>query len=130
MPCLDTDILVALLRNDGAAVDAIASLEKENAPLSTTSISAYELLKGAHISKRPRENRELVKKLMSNLRLLELDMDACEAAADLYARLRKRGDPIGEFDILIASICIANNEPLLSRDRHLKKVKGLKLVEW
>jgi len=130
MPCLDTDILVALLRNDKAAVDAVTALEKENEPLSTTTITAYELLKGASISKRSKENRELVKKLLLNLRILELDMDVCEVASDLYARLKKGGDMIGEFDILTASICTANNEPLLSRDKHLKKVKGLKVSLW
>lgn len=50
MVCLDTDLLVALLRGEPRAVSSIEKLEGEGEHLATSAISAYELLKGAIIS--------------------------------------------------------------------------------
>jgi predicted nucleic acid-binding protein len=53
---LDTDILVALLKGNSEAIDEVRRLEKNGDPLSTTLITAYELMKGAYISSKPDEN--------------------------------------------------------------------------
>ncbi|MEM0030554.1 MAG: PIN domain-containing protein [Candidatus Nitrosocaldus sp.] len=50
MVCLDTDVIVALLRGDERALEIIDRLQKSNGVLKTTAITVYELIKGASIS--------------------------------------------------------------------------------
>jgi len=130
MVCLDTDILVGLLRGDGRAIGVIEELQRRVEPLKTTIITAYELLKGAASSSKPRENMRLVKEMLSNINILTLSYGACEEASRIYVKLRRRGITIGEFDLLIAAIAIHNDELLISRDKHFKLIEELKLETW
>ncbi|MEM2919873.1 MAG: PIN domain-containing protein [Candidatus Nitrosocaldus sp.] len=50
MVCLDTDVIVALLRGDKKALEIVDRLQKSNGVLKTTAITVYELIKGASIS--------------------------------------------------------------------------------
>lgn len=130
MVCLDTDLLVSLIRGNRRALKTIDSLERGNLPVSTTSITAYELFKGAGISANARHNLGLVTGLLSSLHILELDSSASEKAGEIYAKLNSRGRVIGEFDTIIAGICLAKDETLISNDEHFEKVEGLKLNRW
>jgi len=130
MVCLDTDLLVGLVRDDRDAVAAISALEDENTPLSTTSITAYELLKGAQRSRESQRNLALVREVLENLHVMELDKGASEKAAALYQRLQEEGGVIGEFDILIAAICMSNQVPIITRDRHFSNIPGLQVRGW
>ncbi len=120
MPILDTDILVALLRGHPDATKKINELQENGGLLSTTAITAYELLKGARLSKQAEQNTEKVQDLLQNIVILELDLKACDQAATLYAEAAKTDASPGEFDILIAAITTANAECLVSRDRHFQ----------
>ena len=128
--CLDTDILVGLLKNDMEATHTIGKLQSEGQSLKTTIITAYELLKGSAISSRPEENLTKVKDLLSTLSVLGLSLESCEEASRIYNRLMKKGQTIGEFDILIASMIIYNEEVLVSRDPHFSLVENLNLQTW
>jgi len=123
--CLDTDIIVGLLKGDKEAVGAIDRLQDEGEYLKTTVINAYELLKGAAISSRPEENQASVRDLLSSVAVLPLNCESCEEASKIYGKLRKAGQIAGEFDILIASIVIFNGEALISRDGHFKLMEDL-----
>jgi len=128
--CLDTDILVGLLKGDKKATTIIGKLQSTGEPLKTTIITAYELLKGAMISTKPQENLITVRDLLSNLSILTLSYGSCEEASRIYSKLKTKGQTIGEFDILIAAIVIYNNEILISRDKHFQHIKNLKLQIW
>lgn len=130
MACLDTELLVGLLRNEKKAVEIVGWLEDEATPLTTTIITAYELLKGAEISKKSKENVRLVKDILENLNVLDMDIRASEKAAKVYRELRDKGSFVGEFDVLIAAICLAAGETLISNDKHFSKISGLKLKSW
>src|SRR2546428_13885131 len=54
--CLDTNLLVALLRGDDSAAKVVGGFEDSGKPLRTTAITEYELFKGAHLSSRREEN--------------------------------------------------------------------------
>ena len=104
MVCLDTDILVGLLKRDKEATTTIDMFQKMGMPLKTTIITVYELLKGASSSSKPVENLRLVRDLLSSLSILNLTYGSCEEASEIYAKLRSKGYTIGEFDILIAPL--------------------------
>jgi predicted nucleic acid-binding protein len=130
LAALDTDILVSLLKGAPDAVEKIGALQERGERISTTMITAYELLKGAYISSRADENLAKVGESISNLRVLELSFGAAEEASRIYKELRDRGKVIGEFDVLIAGIVKFHDESLVTRDEHFKSIRGMKLINW
>ena len=84
--CLDTDILIGLLKGDRTAINTLRKLENE--PVKTTTITAYELLKGALISTKPEENTLAVRRLLSTLQLLTLNEGSCGKASEVYKVLK------------------------------------------
>ena len=109
---------------------AMQDLEEKNAGIATTIISAYELFKGANISSRPERNLAKIQDLLSNIEILDLTLQACEEASNIYREMMKTGRLIGEFDVLIAAIAKTNVEAILTRDKHFKCIKGLEIVNW
>ncbi|MDG6996340.1 MAG: type II toxin-antitoxin system VapC family toxin [Nitrososphaerota archaeon] len=130
MVVLDTDIIVGLLKGNSEAIDEVRRLEENGESLSTTLITAYELMKGAYISSKPDENLARVQDSISTLRVLELSLVACEEAAKIYRQLKEKGVLIGEFDVLIAATAISNDEPLMTRDTHFRSIKGTRIIKW
>jgi tRNA(fMet)-specific endonuclease VapC len=127
---LDTNALVALLKGMSDANETFRRLEETENELSTTSISAYELIRGAYVSSTPEKNIAEVQDLLSNMQVLDLTLEACEEAAKIYRQLRKSGRLIGENDMLIAGIVKASSGTLLTRDAHFKIVEGLDTMKW
>ncbi len=130
MACLDTDILVSLIKGDPKAVSFIDTLERKGEEIRSTVITAYELLKGAVISVKSDANVRLVKDLLSNIAILELDSPSVELASTIYQKLRRKGEMIGEFDILIAAISIKRGEELISNNKDFFKIEDLKVRLW
>jgi len=128
--CLDTNLLVALLRGDDSAAKVVGGFEDSGKPLRTTAITEYELFKGAHLSSRREENLQRLRRLFDGTEVLRLTDEACGEAARIYARLESGGKMLNEFDVLIAGIVIANEETLVSRDEHFEVIEGLRLQSW
>jgi len=128
--CLDTDILVSLIKGDPKAVSFIKALERKGEELRSTVITAYELLKGAVISVKSDANVRIVKGLLSNITILELDSPSAELASTIYQKLRRKGEIVGEFDILIAAISIKRGEELISNDKDFLKIEDVKVRFW
>lgn len=128
MVCLDTDILIGLLRNDAGAKEYLE--EHSSEPRRTTAITAYELLKGASVSSKSSQNLALVGELLRSIPVLPLDQDSCELASSIYADVKGNEHAIGEFDVLIAAIAMHNEETLVTRDKHFNCVRNLALKSW
>lgn len=60
--------------------------------------------------------------------ILTIDEDTCEIFGELSAELRRRGEAIGDFDELIASIALANEVAILTSDSHFRRIPGLEAV--
>lgn len=130
MVCLETDFLIALIRKDK---DALAKLEKSLAVgerITTTPLNASEL-KGAYLSEKVAENLSAITGILERLELLDFSYNAAEYYGKIYSELKARGALIGDIDILVASIVLANDEKLLTRNvKHYERVTGLELTEW
>ena len=66
MQCLDTDLLVAILRGAGEALEEMWQLDREGRN-ATTSINAFEVFYGADRSQKRAENEESARRLLSPL---------------------------------------------------------------
>ena len=127
---LDTTVLIDVLKGEKKAIEKIEEMG-ENAVLYTTVINIYEILRGIKILKKNKEKHfNALKVLIKNLHILEIDLKATEAAADIYAELRKRGVGIDEPDYLIAGACLSNGiDTIVTRnEKHFNKIKSLKRV--
>jgi tRNA(fMet)-specific endonuclease VapC len=118
--------LVAYLRNDPLIKNKLEEFIERQEPLYTTTINAFELYKGAY---KVTQTRELAKveRLLNSFIILILDRDSVRLAGVLNSRT----SPIGESDLLIASIAMVNEQTLVTRNKkHFEKISGLKIESW
>jgi len=131
MVCLDTSVLVALIRKDRTAMNSLAAEAGRGGTVSTTSMNLCELYAGAYHAREPQRELGRVQELLSRLRILELDVAAARRYGELVNDATLRREPIGDFDLIIASIALEQNERLATRNvKHFGKVPGLVLERW
>ncbi len=130
MKCLDTDLLVGILRRQEGAEKKAGLLDQEGRQ-ATTSVSAFELFYGASKSRMVEESVKESQKLLSRLLVLPLSLGAAEKAGSIYGALEKKGLLLDFRDAMIAGIAIENNLPLVTRNRKdYSRVPGLSIEEW
>jgi tRNA(fMet)-specific endonuclease VapC len=131
MVCLDTSVLVALIRKDPAAIEGLRAEADGGGVVSTTVVSLCELYSGAYGSKDPQKELIRVRDLISNLRLLELNEGAARRYGELANDATLKREPIGDFDLIIASIALEQDEKLATRNiKHFSRVPGLVTEGW
>ena len=63
--------------------------------------------------------------------ILPLDRKALDIAANIYVDLRKRGELIGEVDILISGIALKNDMGIVTCNTdHFTRISSLHIVDW
>ncbi|MFQ5979700.1 MAG: type II toxin-antitoxin system VapC family toxin [Candidatus Heimdallarchaeota archaeon] len=131
MFCLDSDFLIALLRNDQAAINLLHELESKALLLATTPIQAMELLRGAYKSTKSQENIKRINTLLKSLAILSIDLAVADRYAQLQTSLLKDGQIIGDFDLIIAAISLVHGAQLVTRNiNHFERITGLALKAW
>jgi predicted nucleic acid-binding protein len=131
MTVLDTDFLVALLRNDADAMHKLKELEAEGKEARTTVINACELYKGAALAKDPPIERRRVDSFLRNLGQLDLTADLAPAVGEISSGLEVLGTAIGDFDVMIGAITRAAGESLVTRNaKHFERIEGLTVEAW
>lgn len=120
----DSDVLVDWLHRRGSAAAVRSALDRQE--LSTTAISAYQLLSGVRTEVARTEVRDLLALMAA---ILPFDDRAAELAGAAYRDLAGEGRVIGRPDLYIAGICLAADVPLLTRNRReFERVRGLRLA--
>lgn len=121
----DTDVLIDFLAGIAPVREQVWSYA-EAEQLQTTAITCFELLSGATKGKR----FDRIRGLLDLLPVLPLDREAAQRAAEVRHELERTGQSIGMADSLIAGIALANDLPLLTRNRrHFERVAHLRLVD-
>lgn len=121
---LDTDVAIMFL-NGNQVIDAyLAKYAKVYLPV----IVAGELIFGALNSQNVEENLARHRKLIQKSHVLQVSTTTAETYAKTRLALKKKGKPIPENDLWIASLCIENKIPLLSNDIHFDEVERLSVV--
>jgi predicted nucleic acid-binding protein len=133
MYLLDTDVLSNLLRRAPSAtlLAKLASVPPEQQ--FTSSITLGELIYGAY---RLQERtvallQRLNESLLPNLPVLPFDAPAAWRYGEVRADLERRGTPIGDADLRIASIALARGLTVVTGNvRHFQLVPGLAVENW
>ena len=130
MKCLDTDLLIAILRGKQEAHSIVTEIDEET-KAATTAINTFEIFFGAHKSSMKNENIKEAAKLLDRLEVIPLDLPSSRKAAEISAKLAEKGEPIDYRDAMIAAIAIENDLTLVTRNKsHFKRIKNLKLETW
>ncbi len=130
MRCLDTDLLVAILRGKEDARKIVAEIDEEKKG-ATTAINAFEIFYGANISKRKNDNLKEASKLLERLAVFPMDLSSSRSAASISASLATKGETIDYRDAMIAAIAIENSLTLVTRNKsHFGRIRGLDVEEW
>ena len=131
MTCLETDFVVDLLRNKRQARLKLTELENSDEPLTITPITLTELFKGAYSAHDVDSALFKVDEVTRNLHVLNYDMFAAKKAGELLSHLEKSGSRIGDFDTVIAAICLRYEEALVTKNKkHFSRAKGLSIIDY
>ena len=129
MYCLDSSIMVPLLRGDKDLKKRVDSIKSED--ISFTTITLCELFKGAYKSSRAKENVNMVHDILRNYNLLSLNITSSEIYGMDFIKLEKEGKLTQVLDLMIASIAKANNLILITRNKKdFENIPDLKLEVW
>jgi len=137
MLVLDTDHLVELDRGSSQGAVLQRKLEDAGDAVATTIISAEEQFRGwlaqLHRQRDPHEQIATYQRLQRRIaffaawHVLPWDTDA----ADILQGLRRQRVRIGTMDLKIASIVLAHDATLLSRNlRDFQQVPNLRVEDW
>jgi len=89
---------------------------------------AYGLLLNPRLAARL---KPVMDDFFSAIRILPYDRKAVEATASARAGLKRRGRPIGAYDVLIAGTAISNELILVTSNlREFKQVEHLTVEDW
>jgi tRNA(fMet)-specific endonuclease VapC len=74
--------------------------------------------------------RAAVEEFLLRLDVLPWDSDAAEHYAQLRAVLEKKGQPMGNLDLMICAHALALEAVLVTGDRVFRRVVGLTIEDW
>lgn len=124
--CIDTNIYVALKRND----KKILTLLEQAVQIIVPTIVVGELYSGFHRGSKTNENIAELNDFLDTAGVVEANTD--HVVADRYGliikQLCKQGTPIPTNDVWIAATTFETASRLLTFDRHFDNVPGLSLI--
>jgi tRNA(fMet)-specific endonuclease VapC len=125
---LDTNVLIHAVR--GRPPGVRAHLQQQSPEdVAVSSITIAELWYGAEKSDDPTRKREAWEAVLAPFEVVAFDRGAAEHHARIRYLLRQR--PIGERDLLIASIALAYDLTLVTHNaKEFSRVPRLRVENW
>jgi tRNA(fMet)-specific endonuclease VapC len=124
---MDTDICVFALRERERVLAHMMELSPDD--VAVTAVTEAELYYGALRASDAERARKAVDRFLAPIARLPFDSDAAEQHARLRQLLRNR--PIGERDLMIASIACAKDATLVTHNtREFSRIGVLALEDW
>lgn len=124
MVCIYSDVLINFLRNKPEGIKAIQDIKNATPELITTSVNSFELFKAVNDFSKLDETTTAG--FLNNFTILDFDLESSKKAAEIFNTLKEKGELLDFADVMIASICIANNQPLLTENKkHFSRIPEL-----
>ncbi len=121
---LDTSVWIDALRGKTSNIVAITQELLNDDRVLTCGPVIFEIKRGL----RPSARKKILP-LFDALIRLSFDETVWDAAGDLDASLRKKGNTIPPMDVIIAQLCLHHKVFLFTLDEHFRLVHGLKVFE-
>jgi len=115
--CLDTDVCIAILRDEPRAVGLREKIKESEVYVSV--ITMFELLLR-------KTNLQVIDEFLAHVHHIPIDDGVSRKASTLHKELAKKGELIDIRDLFIAAACLTNNIDLLTYNRnHFERIKDL-----
>jgi tRNA(fMet)-specific endonuclease VapC len=93
-------------------------------------ITLAELKFGVENSEKPEKNRKALDNFLTGVQILPI-FQALDLYAKEKARLRKSGNTIDDFDLLIGVTAVTYGLTLVTNNTdHFKRISGIELEDW
>jgi tRNA(fMet)-specific endonuclease VapC len=126
---LDTDTCVFWLRGRPSVQAKMAAAGPE--ALSISVITLAELRYGAECSAQPDANHRAIDDFVGGVLVLGVDADVARAFGAIKARLRRQGNLIEDFDLLLAATAVTHDLTLVTNNMdHFDRVGGVAISSW
>lgn len=129
---LDTNTCVALTNQQSNFLKVAAHLDSvERAQVLVSSVTAAELWFGVAHSARPGPNAAKLERFLIEFDVVPFDEAASRTYGEVREALRRKGEPIGPLDTLIAAHALSLGARVVTNNvREFRRVVGLKVVDW
>jgi tRNA(fMet)-specific endonuclease VapC len=125
---LDTDTVGFALRGQGEVGSRL--LAHRPSEVCISSITLAELRCGVE-AKRSKRLAGLVDTFVVSVTVLAFDAEAADRFGPVATMLRRRGQPIGTFDTLVAAHALSRGLILVTKNSaHFQRVHGLNTESW
>ena len=124
---LDTDWIIDHLNGKKEVTSRIERLAKDG--IGVSMISVAELFEGVYGSRDYEKSIKALESFLRGFTIINIDIEACKIFGRERNRLRKMGKTIGDFDLLIGSLCLRHNLVLLTNNRtHFDRIDNLRII--
>ncbi len=131
---IDTNIISEIINDKNQKIkQKIRDVMFTGKKILINGISYYEIKRGllsTDASDVPTKLRRFEQMCEKYGLILPDKLDIFEIASKIYANLRRRGKPIQDADIIIASIVLYNDFTLVSNDSDFNRIEDLKIENW
>jgi tRNA(fMet)-specific endonuclease VapC len=125
---LDADWIIHLLAGNKDVADRIHHLEPEDIAISLVTVA--EVYEDAFTYANPGAHLQAFRDFLSHFELLNLNLAIMERFAEIRSYLRRRGELISDFDILLGATALHYDLIVLTENkRHFKRIPDLKLYQ-
>ncbi len=126
---LDTNTLIYFFKGVGNVKNRLLSVPPSEIVL--PAIVLFELELGIAKSSSPRKRISQLKDFTALVNVIPFGPAEAKVAAQIRAKLEKKGIPIGPYDVLIAACAKANNLILVTHNlKEFKRIDGLRIEDW
>ncbi|HKQ08231.1 MAG TPA: type II toxin-antitoxin system VapC family toxin [Blastocatellia bacterium] len=127
---LDTDILSTLMRRNPDVIAKSRAYLVQYGQLTISIITRYEILRGLR-AKGASQQEARFEQFCEKNEILSITDEVIVQAAAIYADLYKRGELIGDADILIAATALVNGFGVVTNNEdHFRRITGLHVENW
>ena len=125
---IDTNICVYYIKGQFDLHEKFAEIGADNLYISEITIA--ELKYGIENSTKKRDNKKTIERFISSIQIVPI-IGSLDIYAKEKAKLKKKGQPIDDFDLLIGSGAIANEMVLVTRNvKHFNKISDINIENW
>lgn len=123
---LDADWMIQALAGREPAAATLRRLAPEEIAVSVVTLA--EVYEVAFNSPHPEGHLEIFRRFVAPFSLLPITLPMAELFAEVRARLRRRGELLADFDVLVAATAPHHDLTLLTFNaRHFRRIPDLRL---
>jgi tRNA(fMet)-specific endonuclease VapC len=126
---LDTNIASCIIKGNSPAVDR-RLVKVAMAQLAISAVTEGELRFGAARLPHATRLHSVIEDFFLRVAVLPWDSDAAQQYGQLRATLERKGQPMGNLDIMIGAHALALGAVLVTNDHAFTRIEKLKIVDW